>query len=352
MKNYISFLLVLFILSGMIIAYRTLIKKEVETVKVTIGYQSPTSQTWGALILKNQKLVEKYYEKNTGGKKIEVTWLDYPSGSPITSAMIAGKIDIGFMGDMPLLLNAAKGQAEPNYKSVFLAFDGKGKNGKNQAILVNKESDISSVNLLTGKTISVPFASSAHRMLLAILEKNNLVDKVNLINQDVTTAMTSLESEKVDAVATWDPYPRLFEKRGKAKKLADGSKSETDYLAGVVASRTWAEQNSEITIAFLQALNEAHQLTKSNPAQAATIFATESGFTFEICLEEAKEIRWETLLYKQDFSTMEQNLNFLKKLGKITDVNLTGFFSNDWLKKSYEKTNVSFPSISELEAQW
>ena len=37
-------------------------------------------------------------------------WQDYATGAPITAQMTAGKIDIGSMGDFPLLINAARGK--------------------------------------------------------------------------------------------------------------------------------------------------------------------------------------------------------------------------------------------------
>lgn len=184
-----------------------------ETVTITIGYQSPTAQTWGALIIKNQKLYEKYLKQLHPDKNFKIEWFDAPAGSVLNNNMVGGKIQISFLGDMPSLLNGVMGITQKNYRSVFIAFDGKGKNGRNQAILVPKGSAIKDVKDLEGKTVSTPIGSSAHRMLLDALEQNNMVDKVKIIDQSVTLGMQSIEQNKIAAHSSWEPYPSLITKK-------------------------------------------------------------------------------------------------------------------------------------------
>ncbi|CAM5238767.1 ABC transporter substrate-binding protein OS=Streptomyces glaucescens OX=1907 GN=SGLAU_01660 PE=4 SV=1 [Streptomyces glaucescens] len=55
-----------------------------------------------------------YFEKELNalhdGKTYKVDWQDYATGAPITAQITACKIDIGSMGDFPLLINAARGK--------------------------------------------------------------------------------------------------------------------------------------------------------------------------------------------------------------------------------------------------
>ena len=82
-------------------------------VTVTVGYQSKTINTVTAGTLLRSL---GYFEKRaatpsaTDGVTYKVDWQDYATGAPITAQMIAGKIDIGSMGDFPLLINAARGK--------------------------------------------------------------------------------------------------------------------------------------------------------------------------------------------------------------------------------------------------
>ncbi|EDK35064.1 ABC transporter substrate-binding protein [Clostridium kluyveri] len=325
-------------------------KKEV--VKIAVGYQTVTSQTWGALIIKNKKLYEKYLEEKYPNKEFQIEWFNAQSGPPLTNNMVAGKLQFAFMGDMPILINGEKGQTSQNYKSVFLAFDGKGEKGKNQAILVPKDSNINSVKDLAGKNVSVPLGSSAHRMLLNELDKYGITDKVNILNQDVTVGMTNIEQNKIDAHASWEPFPSLIENKGIGKTLVDGSDTNVDYLDGIVADRTWVEKNKDYTIALLKSLIEAHKYIRENPEDAAKIFAEESKYPIDVTKKIVKNIRFDSVIYDKDKVTLEGSKDFLKKLDKIKDVDLNKFIDDEYIKQAYKESNLQYPSADLLKGNW
>ncbi len=71
---------------------------------VVVGYQSKTINTVTAgTLLRAQGFFEKRLAElsRRTGKKYAVTWQDYDTGAPITAQMMAGKLDIGSMGDYP-----------------------------------------------------------------------------------------------------------------------------------------------------------------------------------------------------------------------------------------------------------
>ena len=234
MKRVISFFVVILLV---VIATVIVNNKKQDKVTISIGYQVPTAQVWSALIIKNQKLYEYYLKKEFPNTQFEIKWINFTSGPPITANMLAGKVQIGFMGDMPMIVNVSKNKKSA-YQSVIIAFDGKGTKGKNQAIMTNSNNDLNIENL-AGKKVSTIFGSSEHRMLLEILKKYDLLDKVEVIHQDPNIGMSAVEQNQIAAHATWDPYPRFMKARGKSKYLIDGSESSVDYLAGVVVERNW-----------------------------------------------------------------------------------------------------------------
>ncbi|MDN5348130.1 MAG: sulfonate transport system substrate-binding protein [Clostridia bacterium] len=320
-------------------------------VTIGIGYQSPTAQTWGALIMKNQQLYEKELAAKFPNKNFQIEWFNSPSGPPLTNNMIAGKLQIAFMGDMPLLINGEKGQSMPNYRSVFIAFDGKGKDGSNQAVMVPIDSDLKPQDL-QGKTISTILGSSAHRMLLAALDKYGLTGKVNIVNQDVMVGMSSIEQKKIAAHATWEPYPTLMSYRKVGKVLIDGKETGVDYLDGVVADRNWAENNREYVVAFVKALIRAHQFIRNSPDQAAAIFAEESGYPLEVTKQMVKSIRFDAAIYEKDIKTLEGSINFLKELGQLKNVNLTRFIDQSYLEQAVQELGMQILTSVELAGEW
>jgi len=322
-----------------------------EAVVIDIGHQAPTAQTWGALIMKNQKLYEKELAAKFPANSFKVEWINSPSGPPLTNNMIAGKLQFAFMGDMPLLINGEKGQTMPNYRSVFLAFDGKGKDGANQALMVPIDSELEPQDL-EGKTISTILGSSAHRMLLAALDKYGLTRKVDIVNQDVMVGMSSIEQKKIAAHATWEPYPALMIYRKVGKVLIDGRETGVDYLDGVVVDRHWAENNREYVVAFLKALLKAHQFIRENPDQAAAIFAEESGYPLEVTEEMTRTIRFDAAIYEKDIETLEGSMNFLKELGQMKELDLTAFIDRSYLEQAVKELGLPVLTSTELAGEW
>ncbi len=86
---------------------------EASTVDVVIGYRSKTINTVTAgTLLRSLGYLEKRLDVlgRQDGKRYRVTWQDYSTGAPITAQLVAGKIDIGSMGDYPLLINGSRNQ--------------------------------------------------------------------------------------------------------------------------------------------------------------------------------------------------------------------------------------------------
>lgn len=322
-----------------------------EVVKIGIGYQIPTAQTWGALIIKNKKLYEKYLKEKYPDKEFEIEWSNSPSGPPLTNNMIAGKLQLALMGDMPILINGEQGQTSRNYKSVFLAFDGKGQGGRNQAIMMPKGSQFK-VEDLKGKTVSTPLGSSAHRMLLLALDKYGIADQVNIVNQDVTVGMTNIEQNKIAAHATWEPYPNLILNKGAGDVLLDGSETGVDYLDGVVADRTWVENNRGYAVAFLKALVEAHKFIRENPDEAAQIFQAETQYPEEVTKEIVKNVRFDSAIYKKDILTLGGSRDFLKKIDKLKQLDIDKFVDDQYLKEAYRDLGIAYPDEAQLQGEW
>ena len=88
----------------------------------------------GALIEKNQKLLEKKIAEKYEDAEVSIIWHDELSGSAINNNMLAHKYQFGYMGDMPCIINLYNSYTDVGYSSYLLALDGKGINGLNQAI--------------------------------------------------------------------------------------------------------------------------------------------------------------------------------------------------------------------------
>lgn len=321
-KSFTIFIIILIILF-LALSLQYAQSKKIKNINLNIGYQSITAQTWSALVMKRLHLIEKYYDKGN----LDVTWSNFASGPPITSNMIAGKLDIGFMGDMPLLINGDFGQNSKYYDSKLIMFDGKGLSGINQDIIVKNNSNISKPGDLSGKKVSVPNSSSTHRHLMQELSLANVDSSlVNISFQDIPTAVTLLEKGDIDAIVVWEPYSTYLTIEKGYKTISKISKSR--YLAGVVANNQFIKNNQDIYRAFELALIEAHQLLNSQSPEIIKIVSEESGFSEIVVTKTIQNITWDETITLDDVSALEEDVIFLKNINKVSN----NFNLNDFIE--------------------
>lgn len=112
-------------------------------VNVVVGYQSKTINTVTAgTLLRAQGYLERRLADITTrtGTKYAVRWQDYDTGAPITAQMLAEKIDIGSMGDYPMLINGSKTQANPLARTEMVSITGYNPKGALNMVVVSPDS--------------------------------------------------------------------------------------------------------------------------------------------------------------------------------------------------------------------
>ena len=120
---------------------------------VVIGYQSKTINTVTAGTLLNARDTWSSASRisDTSGKTYKVEWQDYDTGAPITAQMVAEKIDIGSMGDYPLLINGSKTQANERARTEFVSVTGYNPKGALNMVVVPPDSPVRSIADLDGQ---------------------------------------------------------------------------------------------------------------------------------------------------------------------------------------------------------
>ena len=130
-----------------------------EVLEIGIGTQNTTTNTvTGGVVLKELGLLEKHLPKTGKYKDIQykLSWQNSTSGPPITNGMMANNIQIGMMGDYPLMVNGATGQATKN-ETQLVAIIAYNAVGGGNGIVVHKDSPFYELADLKGKNVSVPF---------------------------------------------------------------------------------------------------------------------------------------------------------------------------------------------------
>ena len=243
-----------------------------ETLEIGIGTQNTTTNTvTGGVVLKELGLLEKHLPKTGKYKDFQykLSWQNATSGPPITNGMMANNIQIGMMGDYPLMVNGATGQATKN-ETQLVAIIAYNAVGGGNGIVVHKDSPFYELGDLKGKNVSVPFGSAAHGMMVTSLQKRGLSpDFWNLVSQSPEVGTTNLQEKRIDAHGDFVPFAELLPFKGFARKIYDGAETKTPTFHGVVVRKDFGEKYPEIVVAYINALMEANDWMRKNPKLAA-----------------------------------------------------------------------------------
>ncbi|MCU1719479.1 aliphatic sulfonate ABC transporter substrate-binding protein [Pseudomonas sp. 5P_3.1_Bac2] len=225
--------------------------------QLRIGFQKGSS----ALVLAKQ---HGYLEQRFGDTQIK--WIEFPAGPQMLEALNIGSLDIGATGDIPPLFAQAA-----NADLVYIGAEPP--KPKAEAILVSKDSLISSVAELKGQRVAVQKGSSSHNVLLRALAKAGVsFSDIEPIYLPPAEARAAFERGSVAAWAIWDPFYAAIELEGKARVLANG---EGLGLSGAfyLAARAYAEANPEFIGQVLEIINQAEALTRSDEAASQKLLA-------------------------------------------------------------------------------
>lgn len=321
-----------------------------ETIRVAIGTQDTTINcATGGLLIRELNLLQKYLPKDGKYKdaKYDIVWKNFTSGAPLTNEMVAGKLDLGSMADFPGSFNGAAHQ-KAGKKSIFITVLSGSTLGSGNGIVVPKGSAVQSLAELKGKTISVPFASTAHGMLLRAVKAQGWDPEkdVNITTQAPEIAGSALQSNKIEAHADFVPFAELFPHRGYARKIFDGSQAKSPTLHGSLVDSAYAKKYPEIVVAYLRAALEADRLIAAEPEKYSELIAKVTGIEAEINYLfhgpvglQTRDFTWKPE-YRQAVATSIQTLRLLKRTESDIDVN--SFIDDSYLRTAFRQSNLDY----------
>jgi sulfonate transport system substrate-binding protein len=233
-----------------------------------------------------------------------VSWSEFTSGPPILEAMASGHVDIGGVGDAPPVFAAAG--AEP----VEIVGAREVPGGDQDAVVVPKNSPITSISQLKGKKIAYGSGSSANYQLLTVLTKAGLtVKSVSLVSLQPAEALAAFTSGSVDAWDVWPPYVQQVVDQDGAKVLAVGSSYGSPYSYEVASKAAVANPQKAAAIqVYLKTLDEAYEWTAKHPAAWGAAWAAATGLPTSITTQAAKIDPQVPIAITSAVTTSEQNL--------------------------------------------
>lgn len=319
-----------------------------ETIDIGIGTQDTTTNTvTGGIIIRKLHLLDKFLPHTGKYKDViyNVTWQNATSGPPITNGMIAGKLQIGMMGDYPLLVNGATGHATNN-DTELVAVIAYNAHGSGNGVVVPKDSPYYDLRDLKGKHVSVPFGSAAHGMLLAALQSRHLPsDYFSLMNQSPEVGSTSIEEKRIDAHADFVPFAELLPFRGYARKIFDGAQTNEPTFHGVVIRKDFGKKYPEIVTAYIEALMAANDWVRNNPGAAAQKIQAWTKIDKEVAyiflgpdgidtLDPTIKPRW--------IAALKTDYGVLKKLNMVKDLDIDQWVNDSFVRAAFKASGRDY----------
>ncbi len=243
-----------------------------ETLTVTIGTQNKTIQTVTAgTIIQRLGLLEHFLPRDGQYNKTDyqINWRDFTSGAPIAAGLQAQELDIGILGDYPLLLSGitANDETASSTKTRLVSFVASNPDGTGNTIIVPGRSSLSSLDDLRHRVIAVPFASSAHGMVMRTLFQANLLHEVTLTSiENLNIDRLTPRNDPADGYAYFSPLHEIASHHGRFRPLLDTPDlTGLPTFHGIVVREDFADQHPELVIAYLKALIAAQHWYMTTP---------------------------------------------------------------------------------------
>ncbi len=260
-------------------------------------------------------LEEQLIEKHLPGVQLETVKLG--SGGAVSEAMVAGTLDIGFMGMPPFLIGWDKGV---QWK-IAGALDSM------PLLLLTYRDDIQEIgDFKSGDKIALPGPGSNQHILLSMAAEQDLGDPtvlddliVALPHPDAAAAV--MAHKEVSAYYSAPPYQfELIKQDPKLHVVAEGTEAFGEPFSYIVAvaSEQFYSQSKSAYEAFVAALEDALAILRDEPARAAAILAKVDG---KVTAESYQEyITWSGVQWEITPRGMMRYATFMHQAGYISKV--------------------------------
>jgi sulfonate transport system substrate-binding protein len=177
------------------------------------------------------------------------------TGPDINEAILAGRVDVGSMGDTPALLSRAAGS-----KTKLIGFS----STNTESYLIGKKNGPTSVKDLEGKTIAVVKGSLMHRYAVGLLKENKVNAKI--INMSWLDSYAALARGDIDAFASATYDYTSYKLTLEGHPVLDWAKDHPILLATstAIASEAYLSKYPDFPKAWAAARDAALKDLKAN----------------------------------------------------------------------------------------
>jgi sulfonate transport system substrate-binding protein len=262
--------------------------------ELRIGYQKSVG---ALLIAKNRGALEKRLARDG----TTVTWVEFQSGPPLIEALHAGAIDFGYTGDTPPIYAQAAGVDFVYVASIPQP-------GSSAAVLVRDGAGIAKLSDLRGKKIALVKGSSAHNVLVRVLEKAGVGwTEISPVYLQPADAGAALQAGNVDAWSIWDPFYALAQRYPGVHVLTD-ARGIAPSNAFFLATRDYATRYPATIDAVIDETANAWHWAEHHQADVANVLSAATGVDVAVERVVAARGNYEILRITPDVVAQQQHI--------------------------------------------
>jgi NitT/TauT family transport system substrate-binding protein len=167
--------------------------------------------------------------------------------------MLAGKVDIGYVGDMPAIVSTSHADVR-DIRIVSVL--GVGYDQCNVFLVRTDAPDFKSpeeaIKWLNGKTVAVPKGSCTDRFAQAVFKRFDIAPS-EYLNQSIEVITSGFRANKLDAAVIWEPTASRIILEKLARKVATGASVNERDGGFMVMPQALIAQRPDVVKAWLQA---------------------------------------------------------------------------------------------------
>lgn len=230
------------------------------------------------LLVGDQRGATRSILKSAGqldGLPYRVQWAFFPVGAPLVTAIAAGALDFGYVGDATAIF-AFAGERPLRVITVWKM------DGASCALVVPRGSTARTMRDLIGRRIAFVKGSPGHLLVLAALKREGLTpDQIIATPLSAANARTALTSGSIDAWAIWDPFIATVEREDQARILLTAHGLVDEVECGVANQGAITGKRGEL-LDFLARVNRALAWGNTHREERARGFSQDSGVPIEV----------------------------------------------------------------------
>ncbi|TSB44770.1 aliphatic sulfonate ABC transporter substrate-binding protein [Alkalicoccobacillus porphyridii] len=289
---------------------------------IRIGFQTGNTLN----VLKESGFLEERIEEDELDVNIE--WIEFDQGGAVMEALATNNIDYGNAADGPGIFAQAQDR-DIVYVGASLPHE------EGVGIMVKEGSDIETPADLEGKSIAALEGGNHHYLAILALEAEGLdVDDVDFRYMgDASQGRAALETDEVDALASWDPFFAGVEHSLDVRTLnhnVEDYPNRTFYFS----TPRFTEESPELVQLLLEETNRSDQWANENPDEVAELLSTIIGIDKEVL---------DTVVNRRIYGVENINEDIIAAQQKQAD---------DYLRVGLIENELDVSEIMPVDAPW